>query len=599
VNSPGIVQRGRSLWLLGLVLLMAAAAFTIGLGEAPIERAEIYFLDAGRAMVERSDWLVPYYRGEPFFDKPPLTYWLLAASFSLFQPSLFSGRLVAVLVAFATLFATFGIARFLARMARPDRAEEASNEAAFFATSILATSYAFVSFARLTMSDMLLTLLTLLAGAAFLKSEAEARPRLLLICGAFLGLGFLTKGPIAWIYFGALLLAFLLVERRFPRIFDARGLTGALAAVGVGLSWFFFVFLREGIEPLKWFFLRENLQRFAAPTYDAAEPFWYYIPIYAIEGLPWSILVVPAALYAFRSSSPKTLRILFLWAVFMAVPLSLSRGKIDYYLLPLLPPLSLMIGLYLAVGGPSLKTLRILALSASALLMGAAAFPMLPFPFSPSGSIMEWLARFLVIASVICAVTAIRPVARTIVFVCAASVLGTALFLFGAIVPAYRAAQPTEALLDDVARERVFTPGLQVAVCDDSLRLQRDLLFTLRIPVVEHCELWAVVSNSRKFLIVVNETQERSLRTSETVRHIATRDHLPADVTRIGTLLQGVHAAPVGLLANFQTTDPVARRKRNREFKRWLDTPEGQKWDAERLEKDRLRDIALRKAGLK
>ena len=51
------------------------------LGQAPIERAEIYFLDGARSMVERADWLVPYYRGEPFFDKPPLTYWLMALAF--------------------------------------------------------------------------------------------------------------------------------------------------------------------------------------------------------------------------------------------------------------------------------------------------------------------------------------------------------------------------------------------------------------------------------------------------------------------------------------------------------------------------------------
>ena len=72
-----------------------AAAFVIGLGDAPIERAEIYFLDVARAMVERADWLVPYYRGEPFYDKPPLLYWLLATSFDLLGPSLFAGRLVA------------------------------------------------------------------------------------------------------------------------------------------------------------------------------------------------------------------------------------------------------------------------------------------------------------------------------------------------------------------------------------------------------------------------------------------------------------------------------------------------------------------------
>jgi 4-amino-4-deoxy-L-arabinose transferase-like glycosyltransferase len=61
------------------LLLLAAGLLLPGLGAAPFERAEIYFLDAARAMVESGDWLVPRYRGEPFFDKPALAYWLMAA----------------------------------------------------------------------------------------------------------------------------------------------------------------------------------------------------------------------------------------------------------------------------------------------------------------------------------------------------------------------------------------------------------------------------------------------------------------------------------------------------------------------------------------
>jgi hypothetical protein len=89
------------------------------------------------------------------------------------------------------------------------------------------------------------------------------------------------------------------------------------------------------------------------------------------------------------------------------------------------------------------------------------------------------------------------------------------------------------------------------------------------------------------------------LRTADNVRHIASLKHLPADVTRLSTLLEGAQMAKVGLLANFQTTDPVARWKRNREFKRWLDTPEGQKAEAERLEKERIVAEDRRRAGLK
>lgn len=377
------------------------------------------------------------------------------------------------------------------------------------------------------------------------------------------------------------------------------GLGGTVAALLIGLAWFWFVYLREGIEPLKWFFLRENLQRFAAPTYDAAQPFWYYFAIYAVEGLPWSILAPPAILFAFRSGSPKILRILFLWSMLMLVPLSLSKGKIDYYLLPLLPPLSIVIGAYLAMGKPSPRLLRGLSLIVALLLIGAAWFPMLPAPFSPSTSTVFAMRACFVLAAIACLSTAIRPDPRRTVATGAAAVLGAALFLFGAIVPAYRQAQPTAELLDHIARERVYAPDLEIVVCDDTLRLQRDILFSLRIPVIERCELWQVASSSRKFLMIVTLLQERSLRTAPNVRHVASPGHLPADITRLGTLLAGPQAVRVGLLANFETTDPVARWKRNREFKRWLDTPEGQAAEAQRLEKERLQEEERRRAGVR
>ena len=550
-------------------------SFTIGLSEAPIERAEIYFLDAARAMVETSDWLVPHYQGEPFYDKPPLTYWLLAASFQLFGPSLFAGRLVAAILALATLAATFFFTKKLMAPFEDGHSRVETLRAAFMATAILASSYAFVSFARLTMSDMLLTLLTLLAGGGYLRWESGGRPRWLLACGVWLGLGFLTKGPVAWIYFGALLVAFVLVERRRPLIFNPAGLLGTIAAVTVGLGWFVRVYEREGLEPLRWFFLRENLQRFTAQTYDTDQPFWYYALIYGVEGLPWSILLLPAAIFAFRANSPRVFRVVLIWALLMLVPLSLSKGKIDYYLLPLLPPLSILTGAYLSIGSPSSRTLRWFGGLCALLLTLATFFPMLPLPWGPDAAQVRALHTFLLVAAIVCLFTTLRPRPVSMIAACSASVLGTATWLFAVIVPAYRSAQPTDALLDHIARERVFTPDLRVAVCDDTLRLQRDLLFSLRLPVLEQCELWAVASSSKKFLILTTPAEEAALRKAEGIRHIATVDLLPADVTRVGTLLKGPKASTLGLLANFQTSDPVARWKRNREFKRWLDTDEG------------------------
>jgi hypothetical protein len=256
-------------------------------------------------------------------------------------------------------------------------------------------------------------------------------------------------------------------------------------------------------------------------------------------------------------------------------------------------------GAYLAIGSPSRATLRLPALLAALVLGAAARFPMLPPPFSPSPSTVSGLRGFLLFASFCCVMATMTPTARRIVSACAFSALGAALFVFGAIVPAYRAAQPTDELLDHIARERVFTPDLSVAACDDTLRLQRDILFTLRLPVMEQCELWQIASSRRKFLMIVTPAQERSLRSADQVRHIASYSHLPADIARLSALFAGAQVSRVGLLANFQTTDPVARWKRNREFKRWLDTPEGQRAEAERAERERIVAEDRRRAGSK
>src|SRR5438477_7920594 len=63
-------------WEIGAIVILCAALLVPSLGSVPFRRAEIYFADAARTIVETGDWLVPRFRDEPFFDKPPLVYWL-------------------------------------------------------------------------------------------------------------------------------------------------------------------------------------------------------------------------------------------------------------------------------------------------------------------------------------------------------------------------------------------------------------------------------------------------------------------------------------------------------------------------------------------
>ncbi len=70
-------------------------------------------MDAARAMLERGDWLVPHYQARPFFDKPALTYWLMAGSFQLLGFDLAAARLVPALGALLAIAATGRLGRLL------------------------------------------------------------------------------------------------------------------------------------------------------------------------------------------------------------------------------------------------------------------------------------------------------------------------------------------------------------------------------------------------------------------------------------------------------------------------------------------------------
>lgn len=55
-------------------------------------RAESYFALGSRLMVEQGDWLTPHAPDELPLNKPPLTYWVIGASYKLFGASIFLCR---------------------------------------------------------------------------------------------------------------------------------------------------------------------------------------------------------------------------------------------------------------------------------------------------------------------------------------------------------------------------------------------------------------------------------------------------------------------------------------------------------------------------
>jgi len=518
-------------------------------------------MDGARSLVERGDWLVPYYRGEPFFDKPALSYWLMAAAFQLFGFTPGAARLVPALAALLVLAVTVRLGALVL-----DR------RAGLLGGLLLATTLAFLSFGRVAMSDMLLTLWTTLAYLlASILYTRPGSPWVLPALGATLGLGFLTKGPVALLLPALGIPGIVQRFRGRPRV-RAAGLLAALALfVAFGLGWFVALAQRLGWEPLAYFFLRENVQRFAGQTYDAGREWWFYVPAYLAVGLPWS-LFLPVALSCYlRDDLADTpgmqgSRQIASWAGLMLIPLSVSRGKIDYYLLPLLPPLSLVLGHYFTAvrwGRFERVWARVVVAIASAALLVVAAGPFhLPLAWLPGGAARALLSAAAAAGALACVVVAVHLRPLRVVAALAGSTAAVFLVLVLLFLPAFRTAQPNAEILADVARERQYRPDLQVVVCEDPTRVQRDLLFHARIAVMERCDLWNPAASQLPFLLLLSGGEHASLDAAlRRLRLVSRYEYLPARVLTLKGLLGVAQPEPLFLAANFHTLDPVGRER--------------------------------------
>jgi dolichol-phosphate mannosyltransferase len=307
-----------------------------------IEPDEGRYGEIGREMAAGGDWVVPTLNHQPYYDKPPMVYWLVAASCRLFGPSEWAARLVPTGAAFLTVLATF---LFGARSLGP--------RPAFLAALALTLMAGFVLTGRVLTLDGVLTLFVALA--LFTGYEAvrgrRLRRRWWLTSAVCCGLGVLTKGPIAFVLFAPPLVAHLRLRgrARFPGLAPWGAYVGVVLAVVA--PWFLLITAHDPAFATR-FVVDHHLKRFFVGT-EHPQPVWYFVPVLALACLPWSLLLIPFTRFLFtrapevRALRPPALGFFLLWAGWCFAVFSLSRGKLPLYILPALPGIALALGCYL------------------------------------------------------------------------------------------------------------------------------------------------------------------------------------------------------------------------------------------------------------
>ena len=335
---------------LALLLLGTALLSFWSLGSLPlVDVDEPVYGQVGKEMAHArlSGWLTPHYGGLPWFDKPPLFYWLTALSMRAFGVSEFAARFPSALLAVALVAVTYALAR---------RAYPLSPRAALWAGFVLATSVQFFLLARAAVTDMTLALTltsALLALGAWTQTD---RGRWIALAGVLTGLAALTKGPVALVLIGVQTIAYLCLTRQAKRLLSPALWGGFTLSLLVGLPWFLLMIHLHGKLFIDGFLEANNVTRYLQAEHKETSPVWFFLPVLLGGFFPWSLALPGALIIAWRQGreawrarvTDNPALFLGLWVALVFVFFSASQSKLITYIFPLYPAAAVLVGHWMA-----------------------------------------------------------------------------------------------------------------------------------------------------------------------------------------------------------------------------------------------------------
>ena len=340
---------------LAVVLVLAVCPYFIGLGSSSIWDAnEAFYVETPREMMERGDYVSPTFNYEPRQNKPVLSYWIVAAFYHLFGVSVGVQRLPIALAAVVLIATAFLLA--LAATPRKDVA------AALWAAVGLAVTPRLLMFARRIFIDVYISMfmgLTLLCFALSERYPARRRTFLLLMYVS-IGLGALTKGPIAIVLPGAVFAIYLAFHRELGRIRTMMLPAGALIVAALVVPWYAALYARDGWAPIASFLFGENVARYTAGLgVDSERGPLFYVPVLFSDSFPWSMFLFAAAAawvaerragQATADPAARVRTLLWLWIAGIVVFFTASAAKQDLYIFPIVPAVAALAGIAIAAG---------------------------------------------------------------------------------------------------------------------------------------------------------------------------------------------------------------------------------------------------------
>ncbi len=312
------------------------------------DRDETLYARTAVEMLGGGNWLLPTFNGTTFAHKPPLIYWLMASSISLFGNTEFAVRLPSAFGMAGACFFTFLIG---ARLFGP--------RAGLWSMAVLATSAMAVYLGAAAMLDAVLLLFITMIVWSFVEIAHDRRNAIfhLPLVALMLTAAMLTKGPVGPAVTGGtvLLTWFLLPREARPPLSILFGFVVAgLVATGLFLVWALPANAASGGVMWDAGVLVHIIGRALAPMegHGGSGPLGYvatlpvYLPVIVIGLFPWTI-TLPAAISALARrevGTPRDRAVLWGWLLPTFVLFTLAATKLPHYVFPMFPALAVLIG---------------------------------------------------------------------------------------------------------------------------------------------------------------------------------------------------------------------------------------------------------------
>ena len=358
-NSTKIIIALAGLWFL------LYGSFTL-VRPPLLDDADSVHAEAAREMLERHDWITLHANGIRYLEKAPLMYWCMAASFEVFGPQDWAARLPLAIATLALILIVnwAGPRLFESRLAGP------------YASLILLTSSGIFLYTHLLIPDVIVCLWLTVSLLLFWISLGQEQPSRRTAWGfaAACALNVLTKGLIGIVFPLGIVLIFLLLSRNLSHLRRWHPFSSLLVFLLIALPWHIAAGLANpaqghpagtiptagNVHGFFWFyFVNEQVLRYlnrrVPRDYDTV-PLWLFWSLLGIWLMPWIAFVFHALGPVRMRSAMRRLpvprkdqawNLVAIWAAFVMVFFSFSTRQ-EYYALPALPPLALMIGGWLA-----------------------------------------------------------------------------------------------------------------------------------------------------------------------------------------------------------------------------------------------------------